>query len=349
LTVLVEGRDHERMRPISNPPNPYESRHRDLLEPASATRLEMYEDSSREILSRNDSPDLSFRWSVNPYRGCFHACAYCYARPTHEYWGFGAGTDFESKIVVKRQAAMLLRQAFERPSWKGELIVFSGNTDCYQPMEASLELTRACLEVCAEYRNPVAIITKGVLVQRDLDVLKRLHQEAWVRVYFSIPFADEEVARRVEPQAPTSRKRFDAMARLSEAGISTGISISPIIPGLNDEDIPELLQRARQAGASEAMSTLLRLAQSVEAVFVERMSEAFPERVAKMTHRIQEVRGGAMTDGAFFSRHHGTGPYWTMIERLFRVAKRKAGFADSDDEPVLDTFRRPGREQTRLF
>jgi DNA repair photolyase len=337
------------MRPVSNPPNPYESRHRDLLEPAPAARLEMYHDASREILSRNESPDLSFRWSVNPYRGCFHACAYCYARPSHEYWGFGAGTDFESKIVVKREAAALLRQAFERPAWKGELIVFSGNTDCYQPMEASLELTRACLEVCAEYRNPVAIITKGVLVQRDLDVLKRLQEHAWVRVYFSIPFADDEIARKVEPQAPTSRKRFDAMARLSEAGISTGISISPIIPGLNDEDIPELLQRARQAGAREAMSTLLRLAKSVETVFVERMSEAFPERFAKMTHRIREVRGGAMTDGAFFSRHHGDGPYWAMIERLFRVAKRKAGFTESDDEPVLETFRRPGREQIRLF
>ena len=337
------------MRSISNPPNPFESRHRDLLEPAPAARLEMYDDASREILSRNDSPDLSFRWSVNPYRGCFHACAYCYARPTHEYWGFGAGTDFESKIVVKRQAPVLLRQAFDKPSWKGELIVFSGNTDCYQPMEASLELTRACLEVCAEYRNPVAIITKGVLVQRDLDVLKRLHDEAWVRVYFSIPFADDEVARLVEPQAPTSGKRFDAMTRLSEAGIPTGISISPIIPGLNDEDIPDLLHRARRAGAREAMSTLLRLAKSVEAVFAERMSQAFPDRFGKMTHRIQEVRRGAMTDGAFFSRHHGEGPYWTMIERLFDVAKRKAGFPDSDEEPVHDTFRRPGREQARLF
>jgi DNA repair photolyase len=337
------------MRPISNPPNPFESRHRDLLEPASAARLEMYEDASREILSRNDSPDLSFRWSVNPYRGCFHACAYCYARPTHEYWGFGAGTDFESKIVVKREAATLLRQAFEKPSWKGELIVFSGNTDCYQPMEASLALTRACLEVCAEYRNPVAIITKGVLVQRDLDVLKQLQEQAWVRVYFSIPFADDEVARRVEPQAPASRKRFEAMARLSKAGIPTGISISPIIPGLNDEDIPQLLQRARQAGAGEAMSTLLRLAKSVESVFVERMSAAFPERFAKVTHRIQEVRGGAMTDGAFFSRHHGDGPYWAMIERLFRLWRRKAGFVDSDDEPVPHTFRRPRPEQICLF
>jgi DNA repair photolyase len=309
----------------------------------------MFEDASREILSRNDSPDLSFRWSVNPYRGCFHACAYCYARPTHEYWGFGAGTDFESKIVVKRQAAALLRQAFQRPSWKGELIVFSGNTDCYQPMEASLELTRACLEVCAEHRNPVAIITKGILVQRDLDVLTRLQEQAWVRVYFSIPFADDDVARRVEPQAPSSHKRFEAMACLSKAGISTGISISPIIPGLNDEDLPELLQRARQAGATEAMSTLLRLAKSVESVFLERMSAAFPERFAKMTHRIREVRGGAMTDGAFFSRHHGDGPYWAMIERLFRLAKRKEGFVDFDDEAVPQTFRRPGSEQTRLF
>jgi DNA repair photolyase len=337
------------MRSISNPPNPFESRHRDLLEPAPVSRLEIYEDAAREILSRNDSPDLSFRWSVNPYRGCFHACAYCYARPTHEYWGFGAGTDFESKIIVKRDAAVLLRRAFDKPSWKGDLIVFSGNTDCYQPMEASLALTRACLEVCAEYRNPVAIITKGVLVQRDLDVLRRLHDEVSVRVYFSIPFADDDTARLVEPQAPTSRKRFDAMARLSDAGIPTGISISPIIPGLNDEDIPELLQRARQAGAREAMTTLLRLAKSVEAVFVERMSEAFPERFPKMRHRIQEVRRGAMTDGAFFSRHHGQGPYWAMIERLFEVAKRKAGFTDAGEEPVPDTFRRPGCEQGRLF
>ena len=337
------------MRAMSNPPNPYESTHRDLLEPASSARLELYDDATREILSRNDSPDLSFRWSVNPYRGCFHACAYCYARPTHEYWGFGAGTDFESKIVVKRNAPELLRRAFEKPSWKGELIVFSGNTDCYQPIEASLEVTRACLAVCAEYRNPVAIITKGVLVLRDLDILKRLQQEASVRVYCSIPFADDEVARRVEPQAPTTRKRFDAMARLSDAGIPTGVSIAPIIPGLNDEDIPDLLHRARQAGARQAMHTLLRLSTSVESVFIERMAEAFPERIGKITHRIKEVRGGAMSDSAFFSRHHGQGPYWNAIERLFEVAKRKAGFEESDDDHVPATFRRPGREQARLF
>lgn len=337
------------MRRVMNPPNPFESQHRDLLEPASHVKLHMYEDATREILSRNDSPDLPFRWSLNPYRGCFHACVYCYARPTHEYWGFGAGSDFESKIIVKKDAPTLLRRVFQKPSWGGELILFSGNTDCYQPLEASLELTRACLNVCAEYRNPVGIITKGVLVQRDLDILRRLHQEASVHVYFSIPFSDDEVARKVEPHAPSSRKRFEAMATLADAGIPTGISLSPIIPGLNDEDMPDLLARAKQAGAGEAMATLLRLSGSVEPVFMERMAAAFPDRMAKMTSRIREVRGGALSEGAFFDRHRGSGPYWVMIEQLFQISRRRAGLSALCDMPVPATFRRPGLEQTALF
>lgn len=337
------------MQLVNNPPNPFESQHRELLEPAPHAQLQMYEDSTRSILSRNDSPDLPFRWSLNPYRGCFHACAYCYARPTHEYWGFGAGTDFDSKIIVKRDAAVLLRQAFNRPSWTGELIVLSGNTDCYQPLEASLELTRGCLEVCLEYRNPVAIITKAALVLRDLDLLRQLHRDAWVRVYFSIPFADDAVARAVEPHAPSSRKRFEAMAVLSQAGVSTGISVSPIIPGLNDQDIPDLLTRARAAGAVEAMATLIRLSGHVEPVFLERLASAFPDRIAKITHRIREVRGGQLTNGEFFERHHGTGPYWQVIEQLFEVTKRKVGFSMNLEERISQTFRRPGLEQTVLF
>lgn len=337
------------MRTVTNPPNPFESQHRDLLEPAPHVALQMFEDSSRDILSRNDSPDLPFRWSLNPYRGCFHACAYCYARPTHEYWGFGAGTDFESKIVVKREAATLLRRTFEKSSWKGELILFSGNTDCYQPLEASLELTRACLEVCVEYRNPVGIITKGLLVLRDLDLLRRLQQEASVHVYFSIPFSDDETARKVEPHAPSSRKRFEAMATLAQAGIPTGISLSPIIPGLNDKDIPGLLARAKQAGAVSAMGTLLRLSGSVELVFMERMAEAFPDRIAKITSRIRDVRGGTISKGAFFERHRGAGPYWITIEQLFEVSRCKAGLSVLRDEIVPSTFRRPGIEQTILF
>ena len=337
------------MRRVMNPPNPFESQHRDLLEPASHVKLQMYEDATREILSRNDSPDLPFRWSLNPYRGCFHACVYCYARPTHEYWGFGAGSDFESKIIVKKDAPTLLRRVFQKPSWEGELILFSGNTDCYQPLEASLELTRACLNVCAEYRNPVGIITKGVLVQRDLDILRRLHQEASVHVYFSIPFSDDEVARKVEPHAPSSRKRFEAMATLADAGIPTGISLSPIIPGLNDEDMPDLLARAKRAGAGEATATLLRLSGSVEPVFMERMAAAFPDRMAKITNRIRAGRGGALSEGAFFDRHRGSGPYWIMIEQLFHISRRKAGLTALCEEMVPTTFRRPGLEQTTLF
>lgn len=337
------------MRIIANPPNPFESRHREFLEPPSPVRVEFYDDATREILSHNDSPDLPFRWSLNPYRGCFHACAYCYARPTHEYWGFGAGTDFDSKIIVKREAPRLLRKLFDKPAWKGDLIVFSGNTDCYQPAEASFELTRACLEICAEYRNPVGIITKGVLVLRDIDVLQHLQQEAWVRVYFSIPFAENHIARQVEPHAPSSHKRFEAMAAVSAAGISTGISISPIIPGLNDEDIPELLERAKAAGAVEAMSTILRLSGSVKEVFLERMAQAFPDRVSKIVHRIQDARAGAMSNSEFFARHQGTGVYWDMVEQLFAVARRKAGFSEPAGEAIPHSFRRPGAEQTVLF
>ncbi len=337
------------MRMVANPPNPFESSHRELLEVPPQVRVTVYEDAARGILSRNESPDLPFRWSLNPYRGCFHACAYCYARPSHEYWGFGAGTDFESKIIVKHDAPALLRRTFDKASWKGELIVFSGNTDCYQPLEASLGLTRACLEVCAEYRNPVAVITKGVLIIRDLDVLQRIHKEAFVGVYFSIPFADDEIARKVEPQAPSSSKRFAAMKTVAESGIPVGISVSPIIPGLNDEDIPELLARARKAGAVEAMFTLLRLPGHVEAVFLERMTEAFPDRIGKITHRIREVRGGGLNDSEFFSRHHGTGTYWELLERLFEVTKRKAGFPALEERAIPTTFRRPGLEQATLF
>jgi len=210
-------------------------------------------------------------------------------------------------------------------------------------------LTRACLDVCAEYRNPVGIITKGVLVLRDLDVLRRLHQEASVRVYFSIPFSEDEVARKVEPHAPSSRKRFEAMATLANAGIPTGISLSPIIPGLNDEDVPDLLARAKQAGAVEAMATLLRLSGSVEPVFMERITAAFPDRITKITNRIREVRGGAISEGAFFERHCGAGPYWAMIEQLFEVSRRKLGLSTLRNEAVPATFRRSGIEQATLF
>ena len=297
MTTGGEGGTIAAVKLVTNPPNRFESTQRETLEPSSRVEIQLFEDDTNQILSRNDSPDLPFRWSVNPYRGCFHACAYCYARPSHEYWGFGAGTDFESKIVLKRRAADLLKQAFEKRSWDGELIVFSGNTDCYQPLESTLGLTRACLEICAAYRNPVGIITKGALPVRDIEVFKQLQEQAWIRVYFSIAFADDETARLVEPQAPTVSKRFETMRILSEAGIPTGISVAPIIPGLNEEAIPELLARAKSAGATSATCSLLRLPGHVETVFLDRMREAFPDRISKIIHRLQEVRGGQLSEG----------------------------------------------------
>ncbi len=345
MTTGGEGGTIAAVKLVANPPNRFESTQRETLEPSSRVEIQLFEDDTHQILSRNDSPDLPFRWSLNPYRGCFHACAYCYARPSHEYWGFGAGTDFESKIVLKRRAADLLKQAFEKRSWDGELIVFSGNTDCYQPLESTLGLTRACLEICAAYRNPVGIITKGALPVRDIEVFKQLQEQAWIRVYFSIAFADDETARQVEPQAPTVSKRFETMRILSEAGIPTGISVAPIIPGLNEEAIPELLARAKSAGATSATCSLLRLPGHVGTVFLDRMREAFPDRISKIIHRLQEVRGGQLSEGGFFSRHHGNGTYWRCVEQLFDVGRRRAGFVE-EDRPVPRTFRRPTAQQS---
>jgi len=263
--------------------------------------------------------------------------------------GFGAGTDFESKLVVKPNAAALLREAFLKPSWTGELVVFSGVTDCYQPVEASLGLTRACLEVCAEFHNPVAIITKAALILRDLDLLRRLHQESGIRVFLSIPFADDPTARKVEPQAPSITKRLATLKTIAEAGIFTGVSIAPVIPGLNDDHMFEILQKARDAGARRAFYSLLRLPGSVEPVFLERMAAAFPDRIKKITHRLQEVRGGVLNTSRFFDRHRGQGPYGEMLDQLFLTAKRKAGFPEEQDPPLLSTFHRPQPQQIDLF
>ena len=338
------------MKHISNPQNPFLSDQRELLEPAPHVTTEIYEEETGSILSRNDSPDLPFRWSVNPYRGCFHACAYCYARPSHEYWGFGAGTDFESKLIVKPNAAPALRAAFLKPSWKGELVVFSGNTDCYQPLEATHELTRSCLAVCAEFRNPVTIITKSALIQRDLDILRTLNQHAWVRVCVSIPFADNDTARKVEPQTPSITKRLETMACLAQAGISTHVFIAPVIPGLNEHDIPAILHRAREAGAEDASYLLLRLNGNVEPVFLERMAQAFPDRIKKIVNRLKDARGGSMSEKRFFTRHRGQGPTWRTIQQLFDAAYRKTGFPRKPDRPIPHTFIRPGQpQQQSLF
>src|SRR5512141_2247862 len=287
------------LKPVSNPPNPWDSTHVEYLGEPPESALEVFEEESRSILAENESPDVGFRWSLNPYRGCFHACSYCYARTSHEYLGFGAGTDFDRKIVVKVNAPELLRAELSRRSWKGETIIFSGNTDCYQPLEAVYELTRRCLEVCAGFRNPVAIITKGALVRRDAELLARMSREASVSVSLSIPFSDDAMSRAIEPNASLPSQRIETLRLLSEIGIRTSVGVAPVIPGLNDSQISAVLERARSAGATSAFMTLVRLSGQTLPVFRERLELAFPDRAARIWSAIRQVRGGKLNEAEF--------------------------------------------------
>src|SRR5882724_2795059 len=317
--------------PLSNPPNPWATTEVEYLEGAPEVKLEVFADHTRSILAKNDSPDVGFTYSVNPYRGCFHACAYCYARPSHEYLSMGAGTDFDRKIVVKLRAPELLRAAFAKRTWKKEVVVFSGVTDCYQPLEASYRLTRGCLEVCAEVAKPVAIITKAPLVERDVDVLKTLAQVASAHVTVSIPIWDVARARAIEPYVATPQRRLRIIETLARAGIEVGVNVAPIIPGLNDEDIPRILSAARDAGATHAGSVLLRLPGSVKAVFEERVRAALPLSADRVLHRIRETRGGQLYDPRFGARGRGEGAYALAIQTLFRTTARRLGFTHHGD------------------
>ena len=317
--------------PLSNPPNPWASTDVEYLEeePPPEVRLEVYEDHTRQILANNDSPDVGFRWSVNPYRGCFHACAYCYARPSHEYLSFGAGTDFDRKIVVKPHAPELLREAFSKRSWKGELVVFSGVTDCYQPLEASYRLTRRCLEVCALFGNPVGIITKAPLIERDADLLAAM-RGAGLHVTISIPFWDPEKARAIEPYVATPHRRLRIIETLSARGIAVSVNVAPIIPGLNDQDIPRILTAARDAGAQGAGCVLLRLPGSVKEVFEQRLRASLPLQADRVLHRIRETRGGKLYDPRFGVRGRGEGVISDSIQTLFRATAQRLGLSVSD-------------------
>ena len=335
-------------RPIANPPNPWSSTEVEYLEGAPDAKLEIFEDSTRSILSSNDSPDLGFRWSVNPYRGCFHGCAYCYARPTHEYLSFGAGTDFDRKILVKLRAADLLREAFDRPNWRGEYVMFSGVTDCYQPVEASYRLTRACLEVCAEYRNPLGIVTKSPLVERDIDVLKALCEVTDVNVTISIPFWDAERARAVEPFVATPQRRMHTVEKLARAGIPTSVNIAPMIPGLSDEDIPSILEAAAAAGAKSASMIFVRLPGSVKVVFEERLRANLPLRADRIQARVSEARGGKQNHSRFGMRQQGDGAYAESVRALFDATARRLGLNTSHDTAERNTFARPPKKGTQL-
>lgn len=335
------------LRQVDNPPNPWRSTVAEHLGEPPEAALEVFFDSSRQALSKNDSPDIPFTWSVNPYRGCYHGCAYCYARPSHECLDFGAGTDFERKLVVKPEVAALLRTAFDHPRWKGELVMFSGNTDCYQPLEASWQLTRQCLQVCLEYRNPIGVITKSTLIERDVELLAELARQSFVTVWVSLPFSDETVARALEPYAPAPARRLKTIERLARAGIPVGINVAPLIPGLNESDIPTLLGDARAAGATFAGRIMLRLPGPVKEVFERRLRLLLPLRADKVMNQIREARAGHLSDPRFGSRMRGTGVRWRMIEDLFNSAYHKHGYQPMPAPPPT-AFRRPERPRAQL-
>jgi len=335
------------VRPVDNPPNPWQSSHVDWLGEPPDQPLQVFEEDAKSILSENDSPDLPFRWSLNPYRGCFHGCAYCYARPSHQHLGFGAGTDWERRLVVKRNAAELLRAQLGRASWQGELIAFSGVTDCYQPLEATYRITRRCLEVCREFRQPVGIITKGALVERDVDVLADLARHGAATVFVSVPFADAADSRAIEPFVALPERRFAAMKALADAGVPVGVSVSPLIPGLNDHQVPEILERAHAAGAKHAFHVLLRLPAEVEDVFVARLRAAFPLRAEKVLSILRGMHGGELKDARFHHRMRGEGPRYELIAQLFRTVGKRLGLTPPE-RPGPTSFRRPF-QQGSLF
>jgi DNA repair photolyase len=323
--------------------------------PANITIIE---DHSKSILSENDSPDVGFRWSANLYRGCQHACAYCYARPTHEYLDMGAGTDFDTKIVVKKQAPALLRAAFDKPSWVGEQVMFSGVTDCYQPIEKELELTRQCLEVCLEYRNPVSVITKSALVERDIELFLALQEQARFHLSVSLAFTDNALSRAIEPWAASPDRRFRVIETMAKAGVRVAVMVAPVIPGVNDSQMVELLERAANAGATQAGWVLLRLPGAVATVFEERMRQTLPLAADKILHRIRGTRGGeSLYNSQFHTRGRGEGPYAQMLKTMFdsttarlgmnnRPFEKIDGAGPSDDEPT--TFRRPSKPTPQL-
>lgn len=329
-------------RLVSNPPNPWRSSEVEYLEDIPETHRQVFHDATRSILSENDEAAVGFIYGLNPYRGCEHACAYCEARRRHELLGFGAGTDFDTKIVIKPEAARLLRETFDKPGWRGDVIVMSGATDCYQPLEASYQLTRQCLEVCAEYRNPVAIVTKGALIERDLDLLVRLRDDARATVTISIPFWDTEVARLLEPGAPTPARRMRTVERLAAAGIDVGIALAPMIIGLGDDQLATLIEAAAAAGARRATFGFLRLPRPVDAVFAERLTATLPLRASRILGHVADAR----------TPHHATA---RMVESIYLATCRRVGlpaFPAGDDRANTPpagprearTFRRPSRQ-----
>jgi DNA repair photolyase len=339
---------------VSNPANRFERLHLEPdpdIEPESqpAPQTHFLKDHTASLLTRNDSPDVGFDTSLNPYRGCEHGCIYCYARPTHEYLGFSAGLDFEAKILVKENAPDLLRRELASPKWKPRLIALSSATDCYQPAERRLRLTRRCLEVLAECRNPVCIVTKNFLVTRDVDILQELARHNAVAVCLSITSMDASLARILEPRTSAPSQRFAAIQSLAKAGIPVGVLVAPVIPALTDHDMIRIIQTAADAGARFASYEVLRLPHGVKDLFKEWLTIHAPGQKEKILNRIRSIRDGKLNDPQFDTRMVGKGIFAEQIGKTFAVACHKAGITDDFPELSVADFRPPQTAQLRLL
>lgn len=338
----------------ANPPNRFERiEYLPILDPeadpASPVKTQFLKDASRSLLTANDSPDVGFDASINPYRGCEHGCIYCYARPYHEYLGFSAGLDFETKILVKENAPQLLREELTSPKWQPKVVAISGVTDAYQPIERRLRLTRQCLEILAEFRNPVIIVTKNQLVTRDVDVLVELARFNATMVCVSVTTLDADLARVMEPRTSTPANRLDAIKVLSDAGVPVRVLIGPIIPALTDHEVPSIIQAAAEAGAEYAGYTVVRLPYGVGELFEGWLEEHFPDRKKKVLNRIREIRGGRLNDPNFGTRMSGEGVFAEQIRSMFKLSCRRSGVKLGARELSISEFRRPDEAQLSLF
>jgi DNA repair photolyase len=308
-------------------------------------------DSTRTIITTNDSPDVGMEASINPYRGCEHGCIYCFARPTHEYFGLSAGLDFETKIFVKEQAPALLRAELMSKKYQPKVISISGVTDCYQPIERKLQITRRCLQVLQEFGNPCGIITKSHLITRDIDILSEMARRNLAVTILSVTTLDPELHRVLEPRAATPQRRLAAVRELAAAGVRVGVMLAPIIPGLTDSEMPAILNAAAEAGATFAGYVPLRLPFALAPMFEDWLARHFPERKKKVLNRIRDIRGGKLNDANFHTRMSGEGAFAEQMGAMFEMARRRAGIPESSPPLSKEHFRKPlvEHEQLGLF
>jgi DNA repair photolyase len=345
----MENQIHRGRGAISNPQNKFSNGYSGKFHlegvddfQTSSPRTTFTKEYPKNIISKNNSPDIPFNLSINPYQGCEHGCVYCYARDSHQYWGYSAGLDFESKILVKHNAPDLLERAFLNPNWKVETIMLSGNTDCYQPAERKYKLTRALLEVCLKFRNPVSIITKNSLILRDLDILEELASHGLIQVMISITTLNEELRRKLEPRTASAKKRLDVVAQLSKAKVPVGVMLAPVIPGLNLNEIPGIIEHAAMSGAYDVSHSMLRLNGAIGEIFKNWLLAIYPQKAQKILSQVQSTHGGKVSDSRFMKRMLGEGKIAELASKMVRTAKKKHLNKKEFPELNKSKFRRGG-------